>query len=83
MKITPDGIGEFLELRGRPDFTFVGDFFDAWMTENNPDDALAAGYGNWSSLEEASEHGRIRAQYADEWAAYLQAAHCPFNRTNC
>jgi len=83
MKIWPDGIGEFQELYDQPDFNFVGDFFDAWMTENNPDDALAAGIGNWSSLEEANEHGRIRAQYADEWSADLQAAHCPFNQTNC
>ena len=28
---------------------------------------------HWSSLEEASEHGRIRAQDADDWAADLEA----------
>ena len=83
MKIWPDGIGEFQELYDQPDFNFVGEPFDAWMTENNPDDALAAGIGNWSSLEEANEHGRIRAQYADEWSADLQATGCPFERTNC
>jgi ketosteroid isomerase-like protein len=79
MKITPDGIGEFHELYGRPDFGFVGEPFDAWMTENHPDDVLAAGFGNWSSLEEANEHGRIRAQYADEWAADLEATGCTFS----
>jgi hypothetical protein len=83
MKITADGIGEFDELYGNPDFTFVGEPFDAWMTENNPDDALATGFGNWSSLEEASEHGRITAQYADEWATDLEASGCTFNQTNC
>ena len=83
MKITPDGIGEFHELYGDPDFTFVGVFFDAWIKENHPDDALAAGFGNWSSLEEANEHGRINAQYADEWAAEVQATGCPFNQANC
>jgi ketosteroid isomerase-like protein len=79
MKITPDGIGEFHELYGRPDFTFVGDFFYAWMEENHPDDALATDFGNWLSLEEASEHGRITAQYADEWAADLEATGCTFS----
>jgi hypothetical protein len=78
MKITADGIGELDEQYGGPDFLYVGVPFDAWMTINNPADALAAGFGNWSSLEEASEHGRIRAQYADEWAAELQAAGCTF-----
>ena len=53
------------------------------MTENKPADALAAGFGNWSSLEEASEHGRIRAQYADEWAADLDASGCTWNQSNC
>jgi len=83
MKITPDGIGEFDELYGGLDFAYVGEPFDAWMTENNPADALAAGFGNWSSLEEASEHGRIKAQYADEWAADLDASGCTWNQSNC
>lgn len=84
MKVMPDGIGEFDELYGSPDFTYVGERFDAWMTENNPADALAAGFGNWSSLDEASENGRILAQYAEEWAAELQAAGCTFNQlTEC
>jgi hypothetical protein len=48
------------------------------MTINNPADALAAGFGNWSSLEEATEHGRIRAQYAEEWAGELEASGCTF-----
>jgi hypothetical protein len=81
MKVMPDGISEFDELYGGPDFTYVGDRFLAWMTKNNPADALAAaGFGNWSSLDEAGEHGGIRAQYADEWAAELQAAGCTFNQ---
>ena len=84
MKITPDGIGEFDELFGSPDFTYVGNRFNAWMTKNNPADALAAGPFNWSSLEEASEHGRIKAQYADEWAAELQADGCRWDQlTEC
>jgi hypothetical protein len=78
MKITADGIGELDEQYGGPSFLYVGVPFDAWMTINNPADALAAGFGNWSSLEEASEHGRIRAQYADEWAAELEASGCTF-----
>jgi hypothetical protein len=78
MKITADGIGEFDELYGGPDFLYVGVPFDAWMTENNPADALAAGFGNWSSLDEAGEHGGIRAQYAEEWAGELEASGCTF-----
>ncbi len=83
MKITSDGIGEFHELFGRPDFTYVGVPFDAWMAENHPDDALATGFGNWSSLEEANEQGRIRAQYAVEWAVDLLASGCSFAQVNC
>jgi len=84
MKVMPDGIGEFDQLYGRPDFTYVGERFNAWMTKNNPADALAAGFGNWSSLDEAGEHGGITAQYADEWAAELQAAGCTFAQvTEC
>jgi hypothetical protein len=61
MKITSDGIGEFHELYGRPDFTFVGELFNRWMEGSNSADAPAAGYGPWWSVEEAAEHGGIRA----------------------
>lgn len=31
------------------------------------------GLGEWSSLEEARESGELRAQFVQEWVAYLEA----------
>lgn len=78
LTVTPDGIRDWNSLFGNPDFDAVGSPFESWMTVNHPEDPEAAGFGNWSSVEEAEQSGILRAQYADEWAAYLQDNNCTY-----
>jgi hypothetical protein len=49
------------------------------MKENHPDDRDTSGFGNWTSIEEAEQNGTLTAQYAAEWAAYLEANDCGYD----
>ena len=53
---------------GDPDFATFGESFGRWMDINHPD-VEGVYFGEWTSREEAEEHGRLRAQWAAEWAA--------------
>jgi basic membrane lipoprotein Med (substrate-binding protein (PBP1-ABC) superfamily) len=81
MRVTSDGIIELSERYGSPDFLFVGRPFAAWMQEHHPEDSDSVGFpsfGTWRSLEEARQSGVLTAQYAREWAAYLEERGCTF-----
>ncbi len=81
MRVTSDGIIELSERYGSPDFLFVGQPFAAWMQEHHPEDYDSVGFpsfGTWRSLEEARHSGVLTAQYAREWAAYLESRGCTF-----
>ena len=47
--------------------------FDLWMGQNHPDDKLTAGCCGWDSVEDATASGQLRARYAEQWAATLEA----------
>ena len=64
---------------GQPDLNTVGEPFRSWMTEKHPEILDSIGFGNWTSIEEAHENGRLTAQYAAEWAAYLEANGCAYD----
>lgn len=79
--VAPDGIRRWTSIFGDPDFNVVGRPFTAWMTANHLDIAEAGtvGFGNWTTTEEAEQNGTLTAQYAAEWAAYLQANDCAYD----
>jgi hypothetical protein len=79
LTITPEGISEENGDFSQPNFNTVGDPFDAWMKENHPDDQDTSGFGKWTSIEEAEQNGTLTAQYAAEWAAYLEANDCGYD----
>jgi len=79
LTITPDGIGKESGSFGKPDFNTVANPLDIWMKENHPEDVRAVGFGNWTSIEEAEQNGALFAQYAAEWAAYLEANGCEYD----
>ena len=76
--VTPNGIREWVSFFGQPDFDTVAIPFESWMMENHPEDADAVGFGNWTSTEEAEQNGVLTAQYAAEWAAYLEENGCHY-----
>jgi hypothetical protein len=76
--IAPEGIREETSIFGSPDFNTVAIPFENWMTENHEEDVGNVGFGNWSSVEEAEQNGILFAQYAEEWATYLEANGCTY-----
>lgn len=46
-----------------------------WMEEQHPADAKKIGFRVWDSIDQAQENGKLTADYAQRWAAYLE--------TNC
>ena len=82
MEITQAGTVEYRDSFGQPDFNVVGNPFQRWMDEHHPDDAEAASFGSWNSIEEAAANGVVTAEYADLWAEYLDANGCRF-QDNC
>lgn len=79
MTVSPDGIRIWTSFFGQPDFNTVGIPFDSWMSQNHPEDLAGVGFGNWSSVEEAEQNGLLVAQYANEWATYLDANGCTYS----
>jgi len=77
MTIGADGIVSLRVSNGSPDFKHVSDPFDEWMAANHPD-VEDFGFGSWETVEEAEAAGTLRAQYAEEWAKYLEANGCTY-----
>ncbi len=78
LTVTPDGISNENGRFGQPDFNAVGLPFDAWLIENHPGDLDKVGFVEWASIEEAEAGGTLKAQYAQEWATYLEANGCTY-----
>jgi len=76
--VTPDGIREWTSIFGSPDFNDVAVPFERWIRENHPEDRGNVGFGNWTTVEEAEQNGILNAQYADDWATYLEANGCTY-----
>ena len=77
MAIAADGITALRSSFGSPDFNHVSDPFDDWMAANHPD-VEGFGFGSWETVEEAETSGILRAQYAAEWATYLEDKGCTY-----
>ena len=87
LTITTRGLSRVEEIYdGEIDLEHVGEPFRNWLAANRIDEnCLAQSVGNrwcdeWRSgdVEEWREVGRLIAQYADEWAAYLKENACTY-----
>ena len=76
--VTADGIREWIWDFGSPDFNAVGIPFASWMSKNHPEDLASLGFANWTTVEEAEQNGLLTAEFAAEWAAYLEANDCTY-----
>jgi hypothetical protein len=68
--VTPDGIDQ-LAFEYPADFGVDG--FEPWLVLNHNEDSQGVESGDWNSVAEAQQGGTLRAQYAAEWAAELDA----------
>lgn len=84
MVVGPDGIERLESDFGEPSFDVYYEPFFAWMRAHHPEVADSALVGEWQSVEEAREGGALVAQYADEWAAWLEDnPSCTWRDTHC
>lgn len=81
--VTDAGITLFDEETEEPDYDFTNGRFIDWMETNHPDDAAAADFADFASVEEARRHGEIRAQYAAEWGEFLVENDCDWRDAAC
>jgi len=70
MVVTGDGISE-AGFEYPPNFG--SELFDRWLYANRSDDLEGVEFGDWNSVAEAEQGGKLRAQYVEEWAASLEA----------
>ena len=85
MEVVADGIQEFwfTPTRGYDSISLP---FQQWMETNHPEEGLEVSPTpiTWSnSVEEAEGIGMLRAQYAEEWAAHLEANGCSYVEFDC
>jgi len=76
--VTPDGIRQLELVYGDPNHDTYLLPFDNWVLDNHPEDADKVGAFDWTSVEEAEQNGLLTAQYAQEWAAFLDAKGCVY-----
>ena len=73
-----EGIRELEFFYGEPDFTIITAPLLRWVSRSYPEDIDKVGFGIWDSVEEAEQNGLLFAQYAEEWAAFLDASGCVY-----
>ena len=71
MVATPYGLSQ-LAFEYLPEFGSGA--FDRWLYENHADDLNGVEFGDWGSVVEAEQGGKLRAQYAAEWVADREAS---------
>jgi hypothetical protein len=71
------GIEELSGDYGAPTFSYLGDPFERWVAANHPGDEANLVWGD--TQEEALVNGLMLAEYAAEWAEFLDANDCEFN----
>ena len=73
-----EGIGELELIYGEPNFPHTSFPMLRWLKGPHPEDVDRVGFGLWDSVEEAQQNGFLFAQYAEEWAAFLDASDCVY-----
>lgn len=73
--VTSGTVGE-LAFEFPPEFG-IGDL-ETWLESNHPEDVQLVLFGEWNSVAEAEQGGILRAQYVEEWLAFMEAQNCTF-----
>ena len=76
--VVPEGIRELELIFGEPHFVHTSFPMLRWLKGPHPEDVDRVGFGLWDSVEEAEQNGLLFAQYAEEWAAFLDASDCVY-----
>ncbi len=78
--IGPDGIRSQRQRFGSPDFSKVDDPWWRWLESNDPDLVpLLDSLFSWSTPREAELTGRMWAESAEDWAAWLEENGCTYD----
>ncbi len=80
MVVTPDGISQ-AAFEYPPEFGL--DSFDRWVGDNHSDNSEFVEFRDWDSVADAEQGGTLRALYVAEWAAFLEANDCTYQRSVC
>ena len=83
MEVTRDGIGDIETKYDFPNFTATDGAFSRWMRANQPEVAIDTIFFPGDTVEEAVARGELRARYAKEWAAHLDANNCTYEDYGC
>lgn len=73
-----EGIRDLAFSYRSPDFNHTTGPHERWVQGTHPEDIDRVGFGKWNSVEEAEQNGLLVAQYAEEWAAFLDASGCVY-----
>ncbi|MEA2058730.1 MAG: hypothetical protein U9O63_08415 [Actinomycetota bacterium] len=57
--------------------------FSRWMQANHPEVAIDTMFFPGDTVEESVARGELRARYAKEWAAHLDASNCTYEDYGC
>ncbi len=84
LTISPDGtITQWRDVAHFPAWVTEGPLL-SWMIQTHPADAHMVSFaGTFNSVEQARERGLARAEYAEEWAAFLEESECAFDDLDC
>lgn len=80
LTVTSDGIVDLFEKYSSPDFNHVRDPFNSWLAGTHPEvfEAGTLNFAAWADAAEAEANGALVAEYAAEWASYLEENGCTF-----
>ncbi len=78
MVVVAGAITSFANDFGPPDYLSVNIPFKEWVAVNHPGDEELADCCGGDTIESAQSNGELRARYAPEWAAYLEANDCTY-----
>jgi len=80
LTVTSDRIVDLFEEYSSPDFNHVRNPFNAWLAMAHPDtfEAGTLDFAAWADAAEADANGALVAEYAAEWASYLEENGCTF-----
>ena len=82
--VVPEGIRELGSIYEFPYFLATAGPMLRWLRGSHPEDADrvglddTVGFDSWDSVEEAEQNGLLFAQYAREWAAFLDGSGCVY-----
>lgn len=83
MEVTRDGIGDIEVKYTYHNFAATDGAFGRWMNANHPEIDIDTVFFPGDTVAESVTRGELRALYAEEWAAYLEANGCTYEDYGC